>query len=94
MQPQCIILCCIMVILCCFSNNRDNLAIFLLTIIINEKIENYPSITKRKSNNQLSAWASDTITFACMHILCIALRYNKPNKSENHKNIQFIMFLY
>ena len=26
-----------------------------------------------------------------MHILCIALRYNKPNKLENHKSILFIM---
>ena len=31
-------------------------------------------------NDYLSAWATDIITSAGMHILCIALRYNKPNK--------------
>ena len=36
------------------------------------------------SNNYLSEWAANTIVPAGMHILCIALRYNKPNKSENH----------
>ena len=32
------------------------------------------------SNGQLSAWAADLIVPAAMHILCIALRYNKLNK--------------
>ena len=27
---------------------------------------------------------------ADMHIIRIALRYNKPNKTKNHKNIMFI----
>ena len=30
-------------------------------------------------------WAADAIAPASMHILCIAPRYNKPNKPENHK---------
>ena len=41
------------------------------------------------SNNSLNAWAFDSIALAAMHILYIALRYNKP---ENHKSILFIMF--
>ena len=28
---------------------------------------------------------ADVIASAGMHILCIALRYNKPNKLENYK---------
>ena len=28
---------------------------------------------------------------AAMHLLCIALRYNKPSKSKNHISILFIM---
>ena len=34
-----------------------------------------------------------TIAPAGMHILCIAVRYNKPNNSENHKSILFITLL-
>ena len=45
------------------------------------------------SNDQLSAWTADTIAPAGMHIQCIAMRYNKPNKLENHKSILFITFL-
>ena len=40
-----------------------------------------------------SAWAADMIAPAGMHIVCIALRYNKPNKSKNHKSISCITFL-
>ena len=36
---------------------------------------------EQTSNNLLSAWEADTISPTGMHILCIALRYNK---SENH----------
>ena len=42
------------------------------------------------SNNSLNVWASNIIALAAMHILCIALRYNKPNKSENHNSILFL----
>ena len=42
------------------------------------------TFNKRLTIN-LSAWAVDTIGPADMHILCIVLRSNKPNKSENHK---------
>ena len=38
------------------------------------------------------AWAADTIAPAGMHVLCIAMRYIKSNKLENHKTIQFITF--
>ena len=41
------------------------------------------------SSNQLSGWAADTIAPAGMHILCILLRYNKPNKHENHNLLHF-----
>ena len=41
---------------------------------------------------QLSAWAADAITHSSLHILCIALRYNKPKKPRI-KSILFIMFL-
>ena len=47
----------------------------------------------KQNSNQLSAWAADTIAPAGMHILCLAPRYNKPNKSENHTSILNIMFL-
>ena len=40
---------------------------------------------------QLSVWAADTIEPASMHILCIALRYNKPNKPKNHKSILYLL---
>ena len=39
---------------------------------------------------QSSVWAADAIATASIHILCIALRYNKPDKSENHESILFI----
>ena len=42
------------------------------------------------SYDYLSTWAADVITPAALHILCFALRYNKPNKSKNHKSILFI----
>ena len=32
----------------------------------------------------LSVLAADAISPAGMHILCIAMRYNKPNKLENY----------
>ena len=41
-------------------------------------------------NERLSTWATGTIVPTGMHILCIALRDNKPNKSENHKSILFL----
>ena len=41
---------------------------------------------------QSSVWAADAIATASIHILCIALRYNKPDKPENHKSILFITF--
>ena len=34
-------------------------------------------------------WAANTIPPASMQILCIAIRYNKPSKSENCKSILF-----
>ena len=43
-------------------------------------------------NDQLSAWAADTIAPASMHILCIGLRYNKPNKPENHEVSYLLCF--
>ena len=42
---------------------------------------------------KLSFWVADTIAPASMHVLYIALRYNKPNKPENHKSVLFITFL-
>ena len=36
---------------------------------------------------------ADAIAPAGMHIQCIAMRYNKPSKLENHKGILFITFL-
>ena len=35
---------------------------------------------------------SNFIAPASVHILCIALRYNKPNKPENHMSILFNTF--
>ena len=35
-------------------------------------------------------WVANAIAPASMHILCIALRYDKPNKPENHKSMLFI----
>ena len=34
-------------------------------------------------------WAADAIAPAGMHILCIALRYNKPNKFSNITKVSF-----
>ena len=46
------------------------------------------------SNDYLSARVADIIAPDVMHILCIALRYNKPNKSKNQKvSYVFITFL-
>ena len=39
-----------------------------------------------------SMWVANSIAPTGMHILCIALRYNKPSKSENHEIILFITF--
>ena len=36
---------------------------------------------------------ANTIAPAGVHILCIAMRYDKPNKLENHKSNLFITFL-
>ena len=44
----------------------------------------------KQSNDLLSVWVADAIAPAYMHILCIALRYNKPNKLENYKSILFV----
>ena len=35
--------------------------------------------------NYVSSWAADLIAPATMHILCIALRYDKSNKSKTTK---------
>ena len=37
-------------------------------------------------------WAADAIAPAGMHILCIAMRYIKPNKLENHKASYLLRF--
>ena len=44
-------------------------------------------------NFQRSVRVTDIIIPAGIHFLCIALRYNKPDKSKTHKNIPFITFL-
>ena len=44
-------------------------------------------------NDKSNAWATDTIAPAGMHILCIALRCYKPNKSEKHKIPYLLCFL-
>ena len=43
-----------------------------------------------RSNDYLSMWAANAIAPASMHILCIALRYSKP---ENLESILFITFI-
>ena len=49
-------------------------------------------MNERLTINYVSAWAADTIASADMHILCIALRYSKPKKPENHKSIYLLRF--
>ena len=45
-----------------------------------------------KSTNQLTPWAADVIVPPGMHILCIAMRYNKPKKPEILKMFNLLRF--